>query len=105
MTHWTNFHTHSNYCDGKGQLSDYIQSAFDSGVFSLGFSSHAPLPFAAKWCMKPEDLDGYLSEIELLNQRHAGIELYKSLEVDFIPDLISPADFRSKLDYTIGSVH
>ncbi len=102
---WSNFHTHSRYCDGKGKLLDYRLKAKDSGVFCLGFSSHAPLPFPCNWSMKPDLLPGYLSEIEELQQTNQDLNVYKGLEIDFIPSVISPNDFKDQLDYTIGSIH
>ena len=102
---YSNFHTHSHYCDGKGELSDYIKQAKQLGIKSLGFSSHAPVPFDCKWCMNITSLESYLDEIELLKRNHAEIEIYAGLEIDFIPTKISPSDFKDQLDYTIGSIH
>lgn len=102
---WANFHTHSDFCDGKGALSDYIQSASDRGLISLGFSSHAPLPFPCTWCMKTEDLTRYLESIQSLARTARGIDIYRGLEVDYIPGIISPNHFSTSLEYTIGSVH
>ncbi|HEY9047527.1 MAG TPA: histidinol-phosphatase [Ohtaekwangia sp.] len=101
---WANFHTHSNYCDGKSAIADVVRQAEAFRMISLGMSSHAPVPFPCKWCMKPEALDTYLHELTALKEK-SPLELYSSLEIDFIPGIISPNDFRSKLDYTIGSVH
>lgn len=101
---WSNFHTHNAYCDGKGAIQDYVRKAEELNMISLGFSSHAPLPFPSKWCMKPENLDAYLQEVNTLKQ-NSRTEIYTSLEIDFIPGAISPNDFRGKLDYTIGSIH
>jgi histidinol-phosphatase (PHP family) len=102
---WSNFHSHSKYCDGKGELSDYLESARRNGLFTVGFSSHAPVPFDCKWCMKKENLDLYLRDIEYLKRQETEIEIYKSLEIDFIPGVVSPAQFREVLDYTVGSIH
>lgn len=102
---WSNFHTHSRYCDGKGELTDHTEVARSKKIFSLGFSSHAPLPFPCKWCMKSEDLQEYLDNLTGLRESSKSIEIYKGLEVDFIPGVISPSTFASQLDYTIGSVH
>lgn len=102
---WSNFHMHSRYCDGKGEMQEYITKAKYEGALSIGFSSHAPLPFPCKWCMKTEALDTYLHEIDSLRSDNPGIEIYKGLEVDYIPGVISPAMFSDKLDYTIGSIH
>lgn len=102
---WVNFHMHSHYCDGKAAPADYVTAALALGMPSLGFSSHAPVPFDCAWCMKGERLDDYLAEVEDLKRTVKDIELYKGLEVDFIPGTISPADFAPRLDYTVGSVH
>jgi histidinol-phosphatase (PHP family) len=55
--------------------------------------------------MKADQLSGYLQVIDQLKNEHKDIDLYKSLEIDFIPDTISPTDFKNQLDYTIGSIH
>jgi len=102
---WSNFHTHSYYCDGKGELREYLESARESGVTVLGFSSHAPVPFQCKWCMRAENFPLYLDEIESLKKVFPDIEIYKGLEIDFVPGVISPSDFAARLDFTIGSVH
>jgi histidinol-phosphatase (PHP family) len=102
---WANFHMHSEYCDGVGTLQDYIAAAKANQVTTLGFSSHAPVPFHCEWCMKKERLKSYLAEIESLAKAHNDIEIYKGLEIDFIPETISPADFKKQLDFTIGSIH
>lgn len=97
---WSNYHTHGNYCDGKEPLPAYLNNP---AIISLGFSSHAPLPFDCKWSMPDEKLVAYFSEINAM-KRDAVIEIYAGLEVDFIPDVISPKQFN-QVDYTIGSIH
>ncbi len=82
-----------------------ISSAREQQLISLGISSHAPLPFDSPWCMKGDQLDNYLSEIDLVKKDFLSLQVYKGLEIDFIPSLISPDDFKPQLDYTIGSVH
>ncbi|HEX5171811.1 MAG TPA: histidinol-phosphatase [Cyclobacteriaceae bacterium] len=102
---WTNYHTHSSFCDGKSEMSEIINKAKELNISSLGFSSHAPLPFECKWCMKTDALDSYIETIDRLNEATTEIKLYKGLEVDFIPNVINAGQFKDKLDYTIGSVH
>lgn len=101
---WSNYHSHCNYCDGKGVLADYAARAESLGMESVGFSSHAPVPFDLKWAMKKVDLKSYLLEIEAL-RKSSKIQLYKGLEVDFVPGKVSPNDYKDQLDYTIGSIH
>jgi histidinol-phosphatase (PHP family) len=102
---WSNFHMHSNYCDGTAEMIEYVREAKAKGMLSIGFSSHAPVSFPCLWCMKPERLGDYIQAIDALKTSVSEIEIYKGLEVDFIPDVISPKQFEKDLDYTVGSIH
>jgi histidinol-phosphatase (PHP family) len=99
---WFNAHTHTNFCDGKNSIAEIVQAAEQNSIVSLGFSSHAPLPFDCKWCMRSEQLTNYQQEIHQAKSRST-IEIYSALEVDYIPTVIAPTDFA--LDYSIGSIH
>lgn len=100
----SNFHTHTDYCDGVGSCLDYVTSAKAVGLVSLGFSSHAPLPFPCAWSLQENQLSTYLNELTQLQASHE-LEVYKGLEVDYIPNLTGPKKFKHLLDYTIGSIH
>ena len=102
---WSNFHTHSTYCDGKSALAEVVVKAKEEKMISLGFSSHAPVPFDCRWCMKSEKFKTYTTEIDLLKKENISLEIYAGLEVDFIPGILSPDTYRDRLDYTIGSIH
>ena len=106
---WSNFHSHCFYCDGKFEPERYIQRAIDMNVFSFGFSSHAPLPFDCNWCMRSQDTLNYINEIQILKKRYADrIQVYIGMEVDYIPDVMSPTHpsvSNLDLDYTIGAIH
>lgn len=105
----TNYHAHSYYCDGKESLESYVTEAVAQGFISYGFSSHSPAPFECVWFMKKEKIAQYLTEIADLKIKYQQkIQLYASLEIDFVPNQISPQDDFIKslnLDYTIGSIH
>lgn len=104
-----NLHTHTHYCDGSSKPEVYIQKAIDLVFHTLGFSSHAPVPFPNKFAIKEPELKKYVAEIRALKQKYKNkISLYLSLEIDFIPGVID--DFQKikntcNLDYIIGSVH
>lgn len=106
---WSNYHGHCYYCDGKEAPDAYVQEALKQRMRIIGFSCHAPLPFETGWTMPADKLDEYIAEIDLV-RRHApeGLTILKSLEVDFIPGIMSPnhPDIRALgLDYVVGSVH
>ncbi|MEM6801661.1 MAG: histidinol-phosphatase [Bacteroidota bacterium] len=105
---WTNYHSHSHYCDGKKAPELHIQSAIAKGFLAFGCSSHAYVPFEQSWSMKEEKEEAYCKEIKELKEKYQEqIEIYLSLEVDFIPGMIGPSLMKEKLglDYTVGSVH
>ncbi|MFW5753341.1 MAG: histidinol-phosphatase, partial [Marinilabiliaceae bacterium] len=106
---WPNYHGHCNYCDGQGDPEAYIQQAIKMGMPRLGISSHAPVPFYTSWNMAQSRLSQYLPELSKLQQKYDNeIELLRSLEVDYIPDMMGPAHeniVNAGLDYVVGSVH
>jgi len=106
---WTNYHCHSNYCDGKSNLEEYVISAIEKNFMSIGFSSHTPLPFENEWSMKESNLGNYANEIAYLKEKYQKkIEIYRSLEIDYIDQIFDKNHSilaNIKLDYTIGSLH
>lgn len=106
---WSNYHSHSHYCDGKGTLEDQVIAAIDLGIQSFGFSSHCPVTFPNNWSMPMDRLEEYSSTVQQLKVKYANrIQLYHGLEVDFIPGMIDVQnDFirKAQLDYSVGSVH
>lgn len=104
-----NYHTHSHYCDGHGELRDYIDYALAHNFSTLGFSSHAPVPFENKFALDDGDFEHYCAEVRSLESEYAGrLKIRLGLEIDYIPHLLD--DFRTLierggLDYCIGCVH
>jgi len=104
----TNYHTHSHYCDGSGELEEVIQYALSKGFKALGFSSHAPVE-GEDWTMSGNGLHTYLQEVDELKEKYRDqLEIYKGLEIDFIPERGNASDdyFKKlKLHYAVGSFH
>ena len=107
-------HTHTGFCDGKGNVETFCQAAFEKGLCSLGFSAHAPIERKTGfpktgWTMPEELLEEYIDAVNAAKHRWQDkLSIYLGLEVDFIEGLIGPADkdYREMgLDYIIGSVH
>ena len=105
----TNYHSHSEFCDGTGKLEDYVKSAIERKFDLFGFSGHAPLPFKNDWTIPQNDLPAYLEETKRLKAVYKNdIDLKIGLEVDYIENTMSPSDqyYRDLgLDYIIGSIH
>jgi histidinol-phosphatase (PHP family) len=104
-----NLHTHCVYCDGTGHPEEYVLQAITLGLESIGFSSHAPVPFKTDWTMPPEKLPSYLQEIKQLKGKYQGkILIFCGLEIDYLPGQLapdSPQFTQAGLDHIIGAVH
>jgi len=105
----TNYHTHSRYCDGKGEPREYVEFALAHGFTALGFSGHSPLPYDNKFSIHADQYAGYCSTIRNLKAEYAGrIDIRLGLEIDYVPGLCEdfhPLMEQGGLDYTIGSIH
>jgi histidinol-phosphatase (PHP family) len=103
---WTNYHTHTFYCDGKDEPEAYVKEAIKLDMPVLGFSGHAPVPFRTEWNMLYSKLDEYLGEIQRLkNQYQDKIVIYSGLEADYVDGVTDTGVFRDKVDYIIGGIH
>ncbi len=105
---WTNFHSHTHFCDGTHPVEAYLEEAESKGLIAYGYSSHAPTPYpSCKWAMKKERLADYVSSVNALKGT-SEVEVYVSLEIDYVPDQMGPSSEwirNAGLDYTLGSVH
>ncbi len=106
---WTNYHSHSHYCDGKYAPEAHVQAAIAQGMHAFGFSSHCPVRFPSTWNMPLERFQDYLEVTRALKEKYAAqIQLYTGLELDYIPGIISSqTDYiqAAQLDHLIGSIH
>jgi histidinol-phosphatase (PHP family) len=104
-----NHHAHSHFSDGRLSPEDYLKNAIDQELLLYGFSDHAPIPDAGFGAMDIQDLPNYLQEVDRLKEQYGDrIQIYKSLEVDYIPEMINVESQHIRdadLDYTIGAVH
>lgn len=105
----TNFHMHSRYCDGRGELREFAEIAFKKGFSRIGFSGHSPVPFPSSWNMPAERLPAYLADIAALQAEYRGrLDILAGLEIDYVSDIkYPPAEWPAAngLDYFIGAVH
>jgi histidinol-phosphatase (PHP family) len=105
----TNFHTHTNWSDGKSSADETIQQAIKEQMTVLGFSDHVDLPFENNFAIARGQLPNYIEEIRSLARVYQDkVKILCGLEVDYIPGVIENFEAiknENKLDYVIGSVH
>jgi histidinol-phosphatase (PHP family) len=102
-------HTHSRYCDGQGEIADYVTAARAAGLAAFGASGHAPLPFFCDYAMPLATLDAYRADVQAQKAALRGsYPVWLGLELDYLPSL---SDFyqrelrRRGFDYFVASVH
>lgn len=105
-----NFHSHTQFCDGRASMESMARSAVAAGMKHYGFSPHSPIPIPSPCNMLTLDVDQYLSEVERLKNMPElrSCKFYAAMEIDYLGSEWGPANEYFKtlpLDYTIGSVH
>jgi histidinol-phosphatase (PHP family) len=100
------YHIHTRFSHGKGDLIDYVDEAVKRKIDEIGFSDHVHFE-KVDWSMNLADLPNYVNKITLL-KKASKISIKMGLEVDFVPSkmnnlmrMINKFDF----DYLVGSVH
>lgn len=96
-----NFHSHTNFCDGKETAEEMVQAAVEKGFTALGFSGHSYTWFDESYCMSKAGVLAYQEEIARLQKVYQEqIRLYCGVEQDFYSD-----EPTTGFAYAIGSVH
>ena len=104
-----NFHSHTQFCDGRAPMEDFAAKAVELGFTDYGFSPHSPIPAPSSCNMSKDDAISYFKEIDRLRSMYRGkINLFASMEIDYLDESWGPANpyFDTlPLDYRIGSIH
>ena len=105
----TNYHIHTDFCDGHASMEEFVQEAIKAGLSAIAFSSHSPVPYRTDWNLPDHRLEEYKLEIDRLKTKYKGvIDIYASMEVDYIEGVQGPSDdkFRNMgFDFIMGSIH
>lgn len=103
-----NFHSHTQFCDGRDEMESFVKEAIQLGFTDIGFTPHSPIPYNSPCNMKKEDVPLYLLEIQQLKLKYGDrINIYASMEIDYLDDWGPSCSYFSNipLDYKIGSIH
>ena len=102
MQRW-NFHTHSNWCDGKNTVQEMADAAYALGFSGLGFSGHGYCPVSQEYCMTPEGEARYRQDVLTQRERYCGrMHIFLGLELEAQDARAFPPGMY---DYLIGSLH
>ncbi len=107
----TNYHSHTQFCDGKATMEEFVLRAISDGFSVWGISPHSPLPMLkwAPWAISEEEVENYIKEATRLKAKYGEqIRVLCGMEIDYIDESYNPASqyFQElPLDFRIGSVH
>lgn len=104
-----NFHSHTQFCDGRATMAQFAEAAVEAGMLHYGFTPHSPVPIESPCNMSQESVPEFLGEVNRLNELYDGrIRFYAGMEIDYLGEDWGPAHpyFSAlPLDYRIGSIH
>jgi DNA polymerase (family 10) len=100
------FHCHTTASDGAASLEDMAKAAKALGLKYLGIADHSPSLTVANG-LSPERVRKQQAEIDALNKRFKGFQLFKGTECDILADgrLDYDDDLLATFDYVVASVH
>lgn len=102
-------HAHTQFCDGRAPMQDFVSAAIDRGFSLLGFTPHSPVPVQSPCNMTHDDVTSYLNEIARLREIHGKeIDILSGMEVDFLSTNWGahiPYFQEFALDYRLSSIH
>ena len=105
----TNYHSHCDFCDGRGKMEDFVKAAIACGMTAYGVTSHTTFPMPPVKSLQPDTYPLYFEEFARLKAIYGSvIDLYVGLEIDYLDEVRNPRlPFYATLptDYTIGGVH
>jgi histidinol-phosphatase (PHP family) len=97
----SDFHSHSNFSDGRVSPREMIEAAIAKGLTRYGLSDHAFADYDTDVCIPFERRTLYLSSMRILQDEYAGrIDFKVGLEQDALSGIEEKG-----CDYIIGSVH
>lgn len=104
-----NFHTHTQFCDGRSTMADIARAAVEGGFGHIGFTPHGPVGIPSPCNMSADDVERYFAEVDRLNVLWEGrCRFYRGMEIDYLGPACNAADAYFSalgLDYSISSVH
>lgn len=109
VSDYYNFHSHTQFCDGRASMEEMARAAAEFGMLVWGFSPHSPICVESPCNITRDDVAPYLEESNRLKDLYYGMmEILTAMEIDFISrDFGAHIDYflNLPLDYRIGSVH
>lgn len=100
------FHCHTDWSDGQATLEEMAEAARKLGYQYLGLADHSQSLTIARG-LTVERVRQQQEQIDALNKRMRGFQVFKGIECDILPDgsLDYEDDVLASFDYIVASVH
>ena len=105
------YHVHTHYSDGEGEVADCVERAIELGLPEIGFADHivpASLGDLAYYSIRGDQIASYVADVRAAAARYPQIRVLLGAEADFVPgtelELAAILDEHA-FDYVLGSVH
>ncbi|MFW6034778.1 MAG: PHP domain-containing protein [Halothermotrichaceae bacterium] len=104
------FHTHSQYSHGRGDLRANVEAAVARGFRQLAITDHGPrtFNFIRLGVKRPEQLLDIKKEIENLNYEYSEIDILAGVEANIVNsqgELDVPDNILAELDLAAAGLH
>jgi DNA polymerase (family 10) len=100
------FHCHTTYSDGSNSVEEMGHAAKALGLKYLGLADHSQSLTVANG-LSPQRVRQQQAEIDRVNERLKGFQIFKGIECDILADgsLDYDDDVLATFDYVVASVH
>ncbi len=97
----SDLHVHTSYCDGTNTPEQLVLKAISLNLDEIGLVCHAYTPFDKNYCIKRENVLGFINEVNALKEKYKDkISVLCGTEYDYFSDMSVDG-----FDFVIGSVH
>ena len=98
-----NYHAHTKLCrHAEGEMEEYVKVAIDNGIKYMGFSDHIPFKYPGDYesgyRILTSEIEGYVSEINRLNNEYDNIDIKIGFETEYYPEYFETM-FKNAVSY------
>lgn len=105
------YHIHTRYSDGEGEVAEFVERAIALGLPEIGFADHLVPPGlgdAGSYGVPPDQLESYVVAVRDAAARYPEIRVLLSVEADYLIGYEEPLAAllaQYPFDYVVGSIH
>ena len=105
------YHVHTRFSDGKGDVAEFVERAIALGLPEIGFSDHLVPPGlgdASAYGVPPDQLEAYVTAVRDAAARYPEIHVLLGVEADYLieyEDALAEMLAQHPFDYVLGSIH